>query len=108
MTTRAMRAIDDCGGIDQYLLQLDERLVSDSNYIMKIRELIANTLYHKNQLPEKFIKKMDYHKYPPTQYKIEFNKLDGKYGKWHAYELELDGEGLDDQDQGDLLFESED
>eukprot|EP00605_Chrysophyceae_sp_TOSAG23-4_P002868 GSChrysophyteH1.ASY1.ANO1.3159.1 assembled CDS len=85
MTTRAMKAIDDCGGIDNYMLQLDEKLVEQSNYLMKMRELIANTLFHKGALADKFVKKMQYDKYPPPALHIEFVKADGKYGKWHAF-----------------------
>ena len=47
MTTAALRAIDNAGGIDTYLLQLDNRLVDDSNYVTKIRRLIGSTLFHK-------------------------------------------------------------
>ena len=95
MTTRAMRAIDDAGGIDTYLLQLDNRLVEDSNYLMKIRMLIASTLYHKGELSEAFTKKLDFVKYPPPAMHIHFVKSDGKYGKWHAHEIDsIDDEAL--------------
>ena len=35
MTTRAMRAIDDCGGIDTYMLQLDNKLIEDYKKFQK-------------------------------------------------------------------------
>lgn len=97
MTTRAMRAIDDCGGIDNYLLQLDHKLVDDSNYVTKIRQLIASTLYHKGLLSERATKRMGYHKMAPMKLDIHFDQSLGKYGKWvaaHAVveedEVELD------------------
>jgi hypothetical protein len=49
-----MKAIDRFGGIDNYLLNLDEKFISDSNYLTKFRNLIAITLYHKGELAPKF------------------------------------------------------
>jgi ribosomal protein L28 len=65
MTTTAMKAIDDYGGIDNYVLSLDEPSVADSRYITKMRGIIATNLYHQGGLSEKLIKKMGYHKAPP-------------------------------------------
>lgn len=81
MTTKAMRAIDDCGGIDQYILQLDDRLVDDSNYITKIRTLIANRLFHQGELSEQFIRKLKYHKLDggPPKLEITFDKFNDKW-----------------------------
>jgi large subunit ribosomal protein L28 len=81
MTTRAMRAIDDVGGIDKYLLQLDDRLVSDSNYIKKMRTLIANSLYHKGSLDDKWVRKLKYHKTEggPPKLDITFDRDSNKW-----------------------------
>ncbi len=98
MTTTALKAIDDCGGIDNYLLQLDHRLVEDSNYVTKIRELIASTLFHDGKLSEKFTKKLGYHKCPPAKLDIHFDPSLGKYGKWIAAE-----EGLLEEEGEDVL-----
>ncbi len=85
MTTKAMKAIDDAGGIDRYLLQLDEKLVTDSPYITKIRSLIANKLYFAGELEEKYIRKMKYHLQPPKPLEISFNEKDKK---WYGVEME--------------------
>jgi len=66
MTTTAMKAIDDYGGIDNYILSLDEPSVADSRYIGKMRGIIATSLFHKGELSEKQIRKMGYHKTPPS------------------------------------------
>ena len=81
MTTRAMRAIDDVGGVDKYLLQLDDRLVSDSNYIKKMRTLIANSLYHKGLLDDKWIRKFKFHKMEggPSKLDITFDEREEKW-----------------------------
>lgn len=65
MTARALRNIDQDGGIDNYILNLDDKSVSDSNYITKMRSLIAATLFHKGLLSDKYIKKLKYDKIPP-------------------------------------------
>jgi ribosomal protein L28 len=67
VTTAAIKAIDQYGGIDNYLLNLDEKLVSDSNYVTKYRNLIAATLFHKGELPPKYAKYLGYDKVPPPQ-----------------------------------------
>lgn len=65
MTTTALKAIDNVGGIDNYLLSLDEASVKDSNYITKIRGLVATALFHKGLLSEKNERRLKYHKFPP-------------------------------------------
>jgi len=79
MTTKAIRAVDDAGGIDNYLLQLDDRLVADSNYITKMRTLIANALYHKGELSEKHTIRMKYHKWGPAKLDISFDQRSEKW-----------------------------
>ena len=66
MTARALRGIDDEGGIDNYLLNLDERSVSDSNYIKKMRHLISANLFHRGELSDKHIRKLNFDKHPPA------------------------------------------
>lgn len=65
ITTAAIKAVDNYGGIDNYMLALDERLVQDSNYLIKVRGLIAAAVYHKGELSPKLIKRLGYHKNPP-------------------------------------------
>ena len=77
MTARALRNIDQDGGIDNYILNLDEKSVSDSNYITKVRNLIACTLFHQGNLSVKDTKKMKYDKYVPTV--DELNKIYENY-----------------------------
>ena len=76
MTARALRAIDDVGGIDNYILGLDDASVKDSNYVTKIRGLIASSLYQKGLLSERLIKKMQYHKNPPPPLSLQGNPAD--------------------------------
>ena len=47
MTCRALKVIDNVGGIDNYLLSLDNAEAAQSNYVTKMRELVASTLYHR-------------------------------------------------------------
>lgn len=65
MTTTALKAIDNIGGVDNYVLGLDNRSVHDSNYIMKMRNLIATALYRQGKLPDNLVKKVGFHKNPP-------------------------------------------
>jgi hypothetical protein len=67
MTTRAMKEIDNIGGVDMYLLSMDNATVQDSNYVTKIRSLIASKLFHQGLLHEVIIKKLGYHKNPPPK-----------------------------------------
>lgn len=65
MTARALRNIDQEGGIDNYILNLDERSVADSNYITKMRNLISSTLFHRGELSDKHVKKLRFDRVPP-------------------------------------------
>jgi len=68
ITTTALRAVDNVGGIDNYILSLDEKLVQDSNYITKMRNLIASTLFHKGLLNPFIASRLGYNrKNPPTE-----------------------------------------
>ena len=65
MTTRALKEIDNIGGIDNYLLALEDSQVTASNYVTKIRGLIGSSLFHKGALDERLVRKLGYHKQPP-------------------------------------------
>ena len=65
MTARALKEIDKIGGIDNYVLSLDEASVKDSNYITKVRKMICTKLFHNGLLQEKMIKRLGFHKDPP-------------------------------------------
>ncbi len=66
MTTRAMKEADNVGGIDNYILSLDNNAVAESNYITKVREQIASRLYHRGLLEDRVIKRLGYDKFPPV------------------------------------------
>jgi ribosomal protein L28 len=66
MTTTALKEIDKIGGIDNYILALDNKSVSLSNYITKMRHIIGTSLFHKGLLDERLTRKLGYHKAPPT------------------------------------------
>jgi ribosomal protein L28 len=66
ITTTALKAVDHSGGVDNYILALDEKSVSDSNYITKVRGLISTALFHKGELSPKLVKKFGYDKTPPV------------------------------------------
>lgn len=68
ITTAGIKAVDDYGGIDNYIMYLDDRLVEDSNYVTKMRSIITSALYHKGELPEKVSIHLGYHKNPPPVY----------------------------------------
>ena len=72
ITTAGLKAVDHAGGIDNYLLALDERLVSDSNYVTKMRRLISAALYHQGTLSPKLIKYLGYDINPPP---VSWTKL---------------------------------
>lgn len=78
MTTTAMKKIDDYGGIDNYLLSLDEKSVQDSAHITRSRDLIAAILYHKGELAEKFIRKFKFRLNPPPFLTAPPKELKGK------------------------------
>lgn len=65
VTTKALKAIDDYGGIDNYILQLDQRLVDDSNYVTKMRNIIGSTLFYKGTLHPDIAKRLGYLQNPP-------------------------------------------
>lgn len=67
MTARALKEIDNIGGIDKYLLALDQTSVANSNYITKVRNQIGAALYKKDLLQPKEIKKLGFHKNPPLE-----------------------------------------
>mmetsp|Transcript_3014 Transcript_3014/g.5132 ORF Transcript_3014/g.5132 Transcript_3014/m.5132 type:complete len:171 (+) Transcript_3014:70-582(+) len=71
MTTRALKEIDNVGGIDNYILSLDEKSVSESNYITKMRNVIASSLYHQGLLDERITRRLGYDKTPPTPPDLE-------------------------------------
>jgi hypothetical protein len=66
MTTTALKAIDAYGGIDNYILRLDDNAVSQSNYVTKMRLLISSALFHKGELDKQVIRRMGYDKIPPS------------------------------------------
>ena len=65
VTTTALKAIDHVGGVDNYLLNLDDRSVNDSKNITLQRDRVAVTLYKAGQLDAKHIKRLGYDKVPP-------------------------------------------
>jgi hypothetical protein len=65
MTTTALRAIDTYGGVDNYLLALDEEIVNDSNYVKKWRDIVAAALFHQSKLNVKTIKRLGFDKQAP-------------------------------------------
>lgn len=67
ITAAAIKAVDNYGGIDNYMMRLDERLVQDSNYLIKVRGLIATALYHKGELNPGMAKRLGYDKVPPAK-----------------------------------------
>ncbi len=85
MTTTALKAIDDYGGIDEYIMNLghqipfflsfrsfpiliDDELVANSNTVTRIRGLIAASLFRQGALSQKMIRRMGFdHAPPPAQ-----------------------------------------
>lgn len=65
MTTTALKAIDTYGGIDNYILRLDDKAVSQSNYVTKMRLLISAGLFHKGLLDRQTTRRMGFDKVPP-------------------------------------------
>jgi len=66
ITTVAMKAVDHYGGIDNYVLALDEKSVADSNYITKMRRIIAASRFLKGTLDKKLTKTLGFDVQPPT------------------------------------------
>ena len=67
MTAKALKAIDNIGGIDNYMLSLDEVSIGDSKHNSRVRDLIASTLFYNGTLPEKIIKRLKYDKVAPMR-----------------------------------------
>ena len=63
-----------CIGIDNYLMQLDDKTVADSNYISKMRYIVATSLFHKGLLRDKQLRRMKFDKEPPPELLIEDKK----------------------------------
>jgi hypothetical protein len=66
ITTKALKEVDNVGGIDNYILSLDERQVADSNYVTKMRGLIATSMFHNGSLAASVIKRLGFDKNPPA------------------------------------------
>ena len=66
MTTTALKEIDKIGGIDNYILNLDNVSVANSNYITKMRNIIGTSLFHQGLLNEMFTRKLGFHRNPPV------------------------------------------
>lgn len=66
MTTTALKHIDYVGGIDNYILSLDNKSVALSNYITKQRNRIGTSLFFKGELSPLYIRKLGYGRNPPV------------------------------------------
>ena len=66
MTTTALKHIDKIGGIDNYILSLDNKSVALSNYITKMRNIIGTSLFLKGELSQLYIRKLGYNHNPPV------------------------------------------
>lgn len=66
ITTKALKEADNMGGIDNYIMSLDNAAVEKSNYITKMRGLIGSRMYHQGLLPALTIKRLGYDKVPPA------------------------------------------
>jgi hypothetical protein len=67
MTTTALKEIDRYGGLDTYMLELDEKSVSESNHNSRVRDLIASTLFYQEKLDGKYCKRFGYVNQPPMK-----------------------------------------
>mmetsp|Transcript_28721 Transcript_28721/g.57395 ORF Transcript_28721/g.57395 Transcript_28721/m.57395 type:complete len:171 (+) Transcript_28721:1-513(+) len=65
MTSKAIKAADNVGGIDNYIVSLDNDAVKNSNYVTKMRGLIGSKMYHQGLLHNSIIKHLGYDKNPP-------------------------------------------
>ncbi len=61
-----MKAVAEIGGIDQYLLNLDEKYVQDSPFITRYRDLIARASYLNGNLSPKHVHYFGFDKNPPS------------------------------------------
>ena len=83
-TVAGMKAIDDIGGVDQYLINLDEKLVEPSNFIKKYRNLIVRALYLKGELSPKHIKYFGLDKNPITAEELSSESNTGIVNDAHS------------------------
>ena len=65
MTTAAMKAIDNYGGIDNYLLSLDEPSVQDGPHILKMRDMVARSKFHDGTLKVPLQRRHGFHREAP-------------------------------------------
>ena len=56
-------------------IDLDKASVQKSNYVHKVRDIIAISLFHQGLLGEKFIKKFGYDINPPSQLVMAGNNI---------------------------------
>ena len=66
LTTTALKEIDNVGGIDNYIMSLDDKTVSESNYVTKVRGMIGTVLFHQGTLSQRMIKRLGYDKMAPV------------------------------------------
>ena len=76
MTTTALKKIDDIGGIDNYIMTLDQRSVEESNYVTKMRGLIGASLFRQGKLSDRMSHRLGFDVNPPT---AEFTGLDDSH-----------------------------
>jgi hypothetical protein len=67
MTTAALKGIDVAGGIDRYIMSLDEPSVKDSNYVTKIRSIIGRAMFLQGKLDPKMIGRLGFDVNPPAE-----------------------------------------
>ena len=65
VTSTALREIDTVGGIDNYLMNLDDKSIARSNYVNKMHRIISISLFHQGKLTNKQIKKFKFDTDPP-------------------------------------------
>lgn len=68
MTAAAIKASDNVGGIDNYILGLDERQIQDCVRTASIRDAIASALFHQGKLHGSLVRRFGFHKSPPPIY----------------------------------------
>ena len=78
MTTTALKAIDHYGGIDNYILKLDDVAVSQSNYVTKMRMMIASKLFFAGQLEPSMIRRLGFDRNPPVMLDAEGSESVGE------------------------------
>ena len=65
VTTTALREIDTVGGIDNYLMKLDDKSVARSNYVTKMHRIISISLFHQGKLSKRLINRFGFDISPP-------------------------------------------